>query len=470
LYNIIKRFKNMFLDIDKKDKSSFAAIDDAGGYISYCELCFFAEEFYNVIGKRTLIFILSENSLGSLTGYVGSLSGRIVPLLLSCNTDRGMLANLISIYQPEYLWIPMRFSSEFNYKLVFNKFHYVLLKTGLQPYKLNEDLSLLLTTSGSTGSPKLVRHSYLNVEVNARNVAVSAGLEPEEKAVAILPMHFTMGLFVINSHLFAGARVLLTQQTLTDRSFWQFIKDQKATNISGVPYSFEVLHKLRFFNMDLPDLKLLIQGGGKLKNELFKEYAEFAQKTGKKFLAAYGQTEGSSRMAFLKPDLAIHKTGSIGKAIVTGHLSIIDENGAEIEEMETVGEMVYKGPNVTLGYAYNGPDLAKGDENGGVLRTGDIARRDADGYYYIVGRISRFLKLYGLRIGLDETEQMIRSAFGLDCLCTGNDEKMIIKITDNNMKEEIHKYVVEKTGLFHACVEVTVIEEIPRNEAGKKIY
>ena len=138
--------------------------------------------------------------------------------------------------------------------------------------------------------------------------------------------------------------------------------------------------------------------------------------------------------------------------------------------MEAVGEMVYRGPNVTLGYAQSGTDLAKGDENRGVLHTGDIARRDADGYYYIVGRISRFLKLYGLRIGLDETEQMIRSAFDMDSLCTGNDEKMIIKITDNSKKEEIHKYVIEKTGLFHASVEVTVIEEIPRNEAGKKIY
>ncbi len=222
--------------------------------------------------------------------------------------------------------------------------------------------------------------------------------------------------------------------------------------------------------MELPDLRLLIQGGGKLKNELFVEFAESAGKAGKKFISGYGQTEGSSRMAFLKPDMAIHKTGSIGKAIAAGHISLIDEHGAEIDEMEAVGEMVYRGPNVTLGYAQSGTDLAKGDENRGVLHTGDIAKRDADGYYYIVGRISRFLKLYGLRIGLDETEQMIRSAFDMDCLCTGNDEKMIIKITDHNLKEEIHKYVVGKTGLFHASVEVTVIEEIPRNEAGKKIY
>jgi len=308
------------------------------------------------------------------------------------------------------------------------------------------------------------------VEVNARNVAATAELTAEERGIAILPMHFTMGLFVITSHLFAGATILMMQLALTERGFWQFIKDQKATNLSGVPYSYEVLNKLRFFNMDLPDLRLLIQGGGKLKNELFKEYAEFAQKTGKKFLASYGQTEGTSRMAFLKPDMALDKIGSIGKAVPTGQLSLVDESGEEIAVMEGVGEMVYRGPNVTLGYAQNGTDLVKGDENNGVLHTGDIARRDADGYYYIVGRISRFLKLYGIRIGLDETEQMIKSAFDIDCICSGNDEKMIIKITDMTEKDEIHKYVIEKTGLFHSSVEVVVIDDIPRNEAGKKIY
>lgn len=470
MYNIIKGKKKMFLDLDKKEKSSIAAIDDKGGSITYNDLSGFGEEFFQVIKKRTLIFILSENCIGALAGYVASLSVKIVPLLLSSNIDRGMLVNLITIYQPEYLWVPVRFSSEFNYQLILKKFDYVLLKTGLKLFKLHDDLSILLTTSGSTGSPKLVRHSYLNVEVNARNVAATAELTAEERGIAILPMHFTMGLFVITSHLFAGATILMMQLALTERGFWQFIKDQKATNLSGVPYSYEVLNKLRFFNMDLPDLRLLIQGGGKLKNELFKEYAEFAQKTGKKFLASYGQTEGTSRMAFLKPDMALDKIGSIGKAVPTGQLSLVDESGEEIAVMEGVGEMVYRGPNVTLGYAQNGTDLVKGDENNGVLHTGDIARRDADGYYYIVGRISRFLKLYGIRIGLDETEQMIKSAFDIDCICSGNDEKMIIKITDMTEKDEIHKYVIEKTGLFHSSVEVVVIDDIPRNEAGKKIY
>jgi acyl-coenzyme A synthetase/AMP-(fatty) acid ligase len=279
-----------------------------------------------------------------------------------------------------------------------------------------------------------------------------------------------MGLSVITSHLYAGSTILLTIKSFTDREFWDFIKDQKATSFTGVPYSFEVLNKLRFFNMVLPDLKILSQGGGKLGDELFKKYAEYAHQTGRKFVATYGQTEGTARMAYLRPEMAINKIGSIGDAIPGGHLSLIDDKGNEIAETEALGELVYKGRNVTLGYAYEGKDLIRGDENNGVLRTGDIAKRDSDGYYYIVGRLSRFLKLYGIRIGLDESEQMIKSAFDTDCICTGNDEKMIVKITNKNKKEAIHSYVIEKTGLFHSAVETLVVDEIIRNEIGKSIY
>jgi acyl-coenzyme A synthetase/AMP-(fatty) acid ligase len=460
----------MFLDIDHKKTNSLAAIDDSGESISYGELSDFSVEFSTVLKKRTLIFILTENSIGSLAGYVASLSGRIVPLLLSSNIDRGMLDKLVTVYHPEFMWIPSRLDSAFNYKAIFRRYDYVLLKTEYIPFDLYPELSLLLATSGSTGSPKLVRHSYMNVQENAKNVAEIFNSGCTDRPVAMLPMNYTMGLSVITSHLFAGSTILLTKKSFTDREFWNFIKEQKATSFTGVPYSFEVLNKLRFFNMDLPDLHILSQGGGKLGEELFRKYAEYALRTGKKFIATYGQTEGTARMAYLQPEMAINKIGSIGKAIPGGLLSLIDENGNEISETEATGEMVYKGCNVTLGYAYQGKDLNRGDENNGVLRTGDIARRDSEGYYYIVGRISRFLKLYGIRIGLDESEQMIKAAFDTDCICTGNDEKMIVLLTDKNKKEAIYNYLIEKTGLFHSAVEAVVVDEIPRNENGKSIY
>ena len=136
----------------------------------------------------------------------------------------------------------------------------------MTPPPLYKELSLLLPTSGSTGSSKLVRHSYKNVEANARNVSLLFGLDKHERALATLPIYYTMGLSVISSHIYAGATILLTGKSLTDGKFWTFMKEHRATSFTGVPYSFEVLQKLRFFRMDIPHLQLITQGGGKMKN------------------------------------------------------------------------------------------------------------------------------------------------------------------------------------------------------------
>lgn len=460
----------MFLDIDKKEKLSIAAIDDEGQQITYGELCTFTDEFNAAVGKRTLIFILSENNIGSLAGYTASLSSRVVPLLLGATTDKELLQNLLNTYKPEFIWMPERLLADFGLQPVFKKFGWTLVKTGFDTAPMHDDLSMLLPTSGSTGSPKLVRHSYTNITANAENVARLFELTPNDRAIAILPMYYTMGLSVISSHLYAGATLLLVKSNLTDGSFWKFIKEHKATSFTGVPYSYDIMKKLRFFRMDLPDLTLLSQGGGKLSAELFTEFAEYAKNTGKRFIATYGQTEGTARMAYLPAEMALEKVGSIGRAIPNGQLSIVDNEGRETTEGEATGEMVYRGPNVTMGYALSREDLLKGDERNGYLSTGDIARRDEDGYYYIAGRLSRFLKLFGTRVSLDETEQLIKSEFSLDCACTGNDEQMTIIITDESSKEKVLQYVSHKTGLFHKAFNVVVVDEIKRNEAGKVIY
>jgi len=274
----------MFLDLDLKQPNSIAVIDDSGQKLTYGELLDFSKEFNSQIGKRTLIFILSENKSGALAGYVASLSNEIVPLVLSSDTDKELLQKLLEVYQPEFIWIPTSNIDDFSFECVFSKFDFTLLKTGFSTSPLFSDLSLLLPTSGSTGSPKLVRHSYANVNENAKNVAKLFEISTEDNAITVLPMHYTMGLSVVSSHLYAGATVLLMKGNLTDRNFWNFIKENKGTSFTGVPYSFEILSKLRFFRMDLPDLKIITQGGGKLNADLFKAYAEFAESSGKNSL------------------------------------------------------------------------------------------------------------------------------------------------------------------------------------------
>lgn len=459
----------MFLQLDEKDPSRIAVIDDSGESLTYGSLCSYAEELREVLPYRTLVFLLAENCIGSLIGYLSFLNNHVVPLILSNKTEKTLFDNLYSTYQPEYLWLPTSRTAEFGQEPLYSAFGYSLIKTGNPTPELFEDLSLLLPTSGSTGSPKLVRHSYRNIEANAENVKNLFQLTPSERAMAVLPMHYTMGLSVIASHLYAGATVLLCGKSLLDRGFWSMLKDQRATSFTGVPYSFELLSKLRFFRMDLPDLKIVTQGGGKLTEEMWQSLVDYAKDKGKKFIATYGQSECTARMAYLPAELAATKICSIGIAEPGGQLSIINNEGVETFEGEDSGEMVYRGENVTLGYAYSKEDLLKGDENHGIMHTGDLAHRDADGCYYIIGRLKRFLKIFGLRIGLDEVENLIRSNYDTDCYCSGDDEKLLIKLTNPAIAEEIPHFIEEKTHLFYQRVNVEIVDKILRNETGKVI-
>lgn len=459
----------MFLQLDEKDPSRIAVIDDSGESLTYGSLCSYAEELRKVLPYRTLVFLLAENCIGSLIGYTSFLNNHVVPLILSNKTEKTLFDNLYSTYQPEYLWLPTSRAAEFGQEPLYSAFGYSLIKTGNPTPELFEDLSLLLPTSGSTGSPKLVRHSYRNIEANAENVKNLFQLTPSERAMGVLPMHYTMGLSIIASHLYAGATVLLCGKSLLDRGFWSMLKEQHATSFTGVPYSFELLSKLRFFRMDLPDLKIVTQGGGKLTKEMWQSLVAYAQDKGKKFIATYGQSECTARMAYLPAELAATKICSIGIAEPGGQLSIINHEGVETFEGEDSGEMVYRGENVTLGYAYSKEDLLKGDENHGIMHTGDLARRDADGCYYIIGRLKRFLKIFGLRIGLDEVENLIRSNYDTDCYCSGDDEKLLIKLTNPAVAEEIPHFIEEKTHLFYQRVNVEIVDKILRNETGKVI-
>jgi long-chain acyl-CoA synthetase len=307
------------------------------------------------------------------------------------------------------------------------------------------------------------------MEANATSIAEYLSINEDERPVTTLPMSYSFGLSIINSHLLKGATILLTSKTLMEKDFWSFMKTLNATSISGVPYTYEILKKLRFFRMDIPSLKTMTQAGGKLNNDLNKEFSEYSIQTGRRFFVMYGQTEATARMSYLPHQYSLSKIGSMGIAIPGGEFSIIDDKGANLDGPEVIGELVYKGKNVSLGYAECGDDLKKEDENKGVLYTGDIAKRDSDNFYYIVGRKKRFIKIFGNRVNLDETERLLKNIIP-DCACAGEDDHMIIYITDKTRLEEVRNYISTKTGINHIAFTVKHIAEIPKNSSGKTIY
>lgn len=457
--------------VDDKYKTNTVVITDNGESFRYEKLIEISNKIYSHINHRCLIFCLCKNQIGSLCGYVSCLQNKVVPVMLDSSMNKELLEELINTYQPEYLCLPSDQLSDFpNGLKIYSILDYSLVKlVSNSSFILHDDLALLLTTSGSTGSPKLVRISYENLEANASSIDEYLSIDEHERPITTLPMNYSFGLSIINSHLLKGATILLTPKSLMEKEFWAFLKDKKATSLSGVPYTYEILKKLRFFRMDLPSLKTLTQAGGKLNNELNKEFAEFCQQTNKRFFVMYGQTEATARMSYLPPEYSLSKLGSMGIAIPGGEFSLIDEAGSTIKDHDITGELVYRGKNVSMGYAECGADLQKEDENHGILFTGDIAKRDSDNFYSIVGRKKRFIKLFGNRVNLDETERILKSILS-DCACIGEDDHMQIYITDSTRTDEVRNFISAKIGIHHSAFTIKYIAAIPKNPSGKTIY
>lgn len=463
--------QNMIWDLDKHENKT-ALMDEHGNTVSYSELKKEADRVASCIKTRFLVFSLCQNVIGSVVGYVSFLNHEIPPVLLNSHLEEGLLTNLIENYKPAYLWVPKDKETDFSStEKVCESYGYVLLKTKYEEtVQIYPELALLLTTSGSTGSPKFVRQSYKNIKANTASIVKYLELDSSERPITTLPMNYTYGLSIINTHLAVGATILLTDKTLMQKEFWTFFNEQEATSFGGVPYTYEMLDKLRFFKMNLPHLRTMTQAGGKLTPELHEKFAMFAAETGKKFVVMYGQCEATARMGYLPADMAVKKKGSMGVAIPGGCFKLVDVEGKEIQQPHTTGELVYEGENVTLGYAEQISDLAKGDEREGILKTGDMAQFDEDGYYYIVGRKKRFLKIYGNRVNLDEVDRLIKAEYDLEVACAGVDDHMYIFITDEKYTEQVKKFASNKTGLNPSAFIVLVIEEIPKNDAGKVLY
>ncbi len=451
---------------------NIALKDENGQSVSYSCLVEETDRIAERIGRRCLVFSLCRNEIGSVVGYTAFIRHRIAPVLLNSHLEEDLLYSLLEIYSPKYLWIPEDMQERFQgMEVVYSSYRYCLLKTGYsRDYPLYDELGLLLTTSGSTGSPKFVRQSYENIFDNAHSIVKYLHLDDTERPITTLPMNYTYGLSIINSHLLVGATILVTEKTLMQKEFWSFFKDEGATSFGGVPYTYEMLDKLRFCRMKLPSLRTMTQAGGKILPELHEKFAKYAEENSKEFVVMYGQCEATARMGYLPPEKAVEKKGSMGIAIPGGKFSLIDAEGKKITEPHTTGELVYEGKNVTLGYAERGEDLILGDERHGILETGDMAQFDEDGYYYIVGRKKRFLKIYGNRVNLDEIDRMIKSEFGIDAASTGVDDHMYIFLTNGSLSDQVREFVIRKTRLNPAAFQVKVIDEIPKNDAGKTLY
>ena len=182
----------------------------------------------------------------------------------------------------------------------------------------------------------------------------------------------------------------------------------------------------------------------------------------------YGQTEASPRMSYLNYNMILRKLGSIGKTIKNGKFYLVDKQKKNISKKDTIGELAYEGKNVMIGYADKYKDLEK-TKKIKILYTGDLARKDKDGYYYIVGRKSRFIKLFGMRVSLDDLENKIKEDFE-EVACIGEDNKIIIFLTNRTIIEKIVSKLFNSFGIKKNIIEFKLINKIPKNNNGKIKY
>tara|TARA_Y100001960_G_scaffold307010_1_gene362841 strand:+ start:885 stop:2099 length:1215 start_codon:yes stop_codon:yes gene_type:complete len=397
-------------------------------------------------------------------------------MLAENNINQKNVAKLIKNYEPDYIYLPS--NNELilkNFKLIekYNKFRLIKNLKSIKK-KFNKNLSLLLSTSGSTGSPKFVRISHENLLFNTLSIVESLKIKSSHKAISTLPLNYTYGLSVINTHLFVGATIVLTENNILTKNFWLLLRKVGVTSLAGVPYIYEILNKLNLFKMHLPNLKYLTQAGGKLDNEFIIKFAKYCLKNKKKFIVMYGQVEATARISYLPFKKIFKKTGSIGKPLKNCKIEIWDKDGSKILKPNTNGELVFYGKNVSLGYAENYSDLNKGDHNKGVLKTGDNVFKDRDGFYYITGRNDRFSKLYGKRINLDDIDKEIRN-FGYESSTFITNNKIYIFTVFNNKKNQnsinsIKNKIADFLQINSNFIYIKKIKNLPRNNYGKILY
>ncbi|MBM7504083.1 AMP-binding protein [Agromyces aurantiacus] len=402
---------------------------------------------------RRLVFLAGSNSSETVVTYLAALAAGHPVLLHAAGADGAAgLDGLIGRYRPD---VVVRVGADGAAPEIDE------LAEGSR-HVFHPDLALLASTSGSTGSPKLVRLSRANVLSNARSIAEYLELAPADRAATTLPLHYCYGLSVVNSHLVAGASLLLTDRSVVEPEFWSEFDAAGATSFAGVPYTYELLESTDFAARPHPTLRYVTQAGGRLAPERVRALARLGRERGFDVVVMYGQTEATARMAYLPPELAESAAGAIGVPIPGGSLRIDDTVGGGAPGE---GELVYSGPNVMMGYAETGSDLARGPELA-ELRTGDLARRRDDGLIEITGRLSRFVKSYGLRLDLDRVERMLAED-GIEARTVGVDERMAVFVRHERWADRARAAVHRRTGLPPHAFDVHALAEFPRTANGK---
>lgn len=450
-----------FWQIDSIPRDAPALIVPGQPVIRYGRLAQLADEWCKKLvalaqGGRPIVALEFGISVDAVAAYIGALRAALPVLVI----EPGQLGPETQI---RTRWTPDIIIAEHHGRLTAQATNGG--KDSADKARPHDDLRLLLSTSGSTGDPKLVRLSGGNIASNAVAIAEYLELTPADRAMSTLPFFYSYGLSVLHSYLQAGAALILTERSVVDPAFWDEFRDYEASSMALVPHQFDLLERCGFGQIDLPSLRYITQAGGKLAQPSVLRFADWAETNGWDLVVMYGQTEASPRISYVPPRLLKHAPDTIGCAIPGGRLWLCDERGQQINAAGVAGELVYEGPNVMMGYAEQWPDLARGAEVS-ELRTGDIAERTTEGLFRIVGRLKRFVKLFGLRISLDQVEVLLR---GRDIVAhaLAVDEHLVVLHREPDQGDRVRDVVAAEYALPTTIIHTGHLAETPLLPSGK---
>lgn len=436
--------------------------------ITYGELYDLGSSLVSHVPSRSLVFLISDWSIATIAFYVGCIEKRIPIALLPKTISLTALEELSSLYKPTFIMTSEEKTEIHvrNYAKKYNANAFQGNFVGLS--EVHPDLAILISTSGTMGTPKFVRLSYNNIEINAKSIVSGLGMQEGDRAITTLPMSYSYGLSILNTHLICGGTIFLNDNSVIEKKFWDQLEQFEISTFAGVPTTYEMILRTQIERITRTSLRYVTQAGGPFKVESLLKFLQACKEKDLNFYKMYGQTEATARISILPSEELSNAPESVGYPVEGGSISIQKSEEFKFSSNE-VGEVIFQGQNVSMGYANSKRDLSSGDVNLGTLRTGDFGYTDSSGRLYVMGRFDRVIKLDGIRVDLQEVEKSLRE-YDLDVVALNGNEKLVLVLENRNWTDEAKHNAFDLLNVSMSRIMFTSVGNFPRKSTGKIDY
>ena len=481
--------------LENHDSRKIAVIEN-GEQVTYGELFEIAEGVANSLKTLGVLFqdrvgILANNSAFWIASYLGILKIGAVATPFPSHLITDDLSKFAQIIQCQVFCVDGHLSKfsqilPAESRIVIRRRK--LADNAQQTYQIaepngscetalvnpKEHLAALMFTSGSSGQPNAVKVLHQNIIANTNSIITYLNLSSEDRMMTVLPFHYCFGTSLLHTHLRVGGSLVINNSIQFVEDMLNDMEHYSCTGFAGVPSIFQqLLRNSSFSRRQFPNLRHVQQAGGKLSETFIRELIAILPSQARLFVM-YGQTEATARLSYLPPERLTDKLGSVGRGIAGVKLQVLNSSDNPVQQGE-IGEIVAEGENITLGYWL--PDAEKKPFCNGKLYTGDLAYTDSEGFIYIVGRASDFIKPSGHRVSAASIETVLLeipeivevAVIGVPHPLMGEAVKayVVLQNNENLSAEKILNHCKKRLPIHAVPHEIEFMDKLPKNTAGK---